>query len=60
MNKYAKAYVALGLGALLAGLIAAQGAMGDGVLSTTDWLAIAIAVIGVPAAVYQTPNTPPE
>ena len=59
MNQYAKAYVALGLGALLAGLIAAQGAMADGSLSVVDWLAVAIAVIGVPAGVYAIPNKAP-
>lgn len=55
MNQYAKAIVA----ALTAGLIAAQTAIADGGINTSDWITIALAALGA-LAVYAVPNaTPP-
>lgn len=55
MNQYAKTIVA----ALTAGLIAAQTALADGGITTSDWVTIALAALGA-IAVYAVPNaTPP-
>lgn len=55
MNAYAKAIVAC----ITAGLIAAQTAIADGRITTSDWITIALAAVGA-IAVYAVPNaTPP-
>ena len=56
MSQYAKAIVA----ALTAGLIAAQTAITDGHITSSDWVTIALAALGA-LAVYAVPNaTPPQ
>lgn len=55
MNTYAKAIVAC----LTAALVAAQTAISDGHITSSDWITIALAALGA-LAVYAVPNvTPP-
>ena len=54
MNAYAKTVVA----AITAGLIAAQTALVDGHITSSDWITIALAALGA-IAVYVIPNTAP-
>lgn len=53
-GKYAKAITAL-LGAAIPAFIAAYA---DGSIGGADWLAIALALLGAPAAVAAVPNRP--
>lgn len=53
ISPYLKAVVA----ALTAGLIALQTAISHGTITGSDWVTIALAVVGA-IAVYYTPNKP--
>lgn len=60
MSKYAKFWVALVVGVIMDGLVALQMALSGGI-STTEWVTIAIVVIGsigTALGVYQTRNAP--
>ena len=54
MNQYAKTVVAV----VTAGLIAAQTALVDGHITSSDWITIALAALGA-FGVYVIPNTTP-
>jgi len=54
MNSYAKTIVAV----ITAGLIAAQTAIADGWITSSDWITIALAALGA-IAVYAVPNAAP-
>lgn len=54
MNQYAKTVVAC----ITAGLIAAQTAIADGHITSSDWITIALAALGA-FGVFVIPNTAP-
>lgn len=57
MTRYAKTLVAL-IPLALAALKVLSDALGDGAVSTQEWVAVALAAL-TPALVYAVPNTPP-
>lgn len=59
MSKYRKAIVAAVLGIAIAGLLAVKVALGDGVITPLEWVAIALALTQA-GAVYQVPNAPAD
>lgn len=57
MSKAAKFWVALAVAGLIAALTAAETALGDGYVSTQEWVTMALALLGA-IAVYVVPNEP--
>lgn len=55
IQPYLKAVV----GGLVAGLTALATAMSDDTVTRTEWIGVAVAVVGALGVVYATPNRPP-
>lgn len=51
-----KPYMKAVVGGLVAGLTALATAMSDDTVTRTEWIAVAVAVLGASGVVYATPN----